>query len=79
MKFFSRFGELESAYVIKHPKNSKSKGFGYVVTQTLDLAQRLHDKKHIKIGSKTILIRFHIKNFKKQNREKKKSLRKKSV
>jgi RNA recognition motif-containing protein len=39
--FFSQFGEVESAYIIKERNTSVSKGFGYVITKDLSLADYL--------------------------------------
>lgn len=42
---FSRFGELEIAYVVKHKKTGKSKGFGY-----LCFIERQHTEEVLRIG-----------------------------
>jgi RNA recognition motif-containing protein len=44
LKIFSEFGEIEQAYIVRNPKKGYSKGFGYVVTKTVQLANELHEK-----------------------------------
>ena len=39
--FFSRFGKISMAYVVKHHKDKKSKGFGFISFETKEDRDRL--------------------------------------
>lgn len=39
--FFSRYGELEIAYVVNHKKTGKSKGFGYICYKDTKITERV--------------------------------------
>lgn len=34
--YFFKFGEIEKAYVVKNPKTSKTRGFGFVIFHSID-------------------------------------------
>ena len=45
--YFLKFGEVEKAYVVKNPKTSKTRGFGFVVFKKIEdfekvMAQEVH-------------------------------------
>jgi len=42
-RIFSKYGSIEQAYIVKHPSKGYSKGFGYLVTGSIELANELHE------------------------------------
>jgi hypothetical protein len=39
--YFVEFGEVEKAYVVKNPKTSKTRGFGFVVFRNIDVFEKV--------------------------------------
>lgn len=52
--FFSQFGPVEIAYIIKHHKDSKSKGFGFVSFFNKEDKERALSHKDLEINNKVI-------------------------
>ena len=55
-QFFSKFGETESAYIVKSNKNGLSRGFGYVTFKEVGPAEQLLKKGEIEILNHMINI-----------------------
>lgn len=54
--FFSKFGQIESAYIVKSNKNGLSRGFGYITFQEIGPAENLLKKGQIEIMSHSVKI-----------------------
>lgn len=54
--YFSTFGEMESAFIIKDRKTKISKGFGYVITKELSLANKLAETNSFDLPDGTHLV-----------------------
>lgn len=52
--FFSRYGELEIAYVVKHKKTGKSKGFGYICFKDTRVTEKILSIGEFSINGKTV-------------------------
>jgi len=63
---FSEHGNVEDAYIIKNRTTGKSKGFGYVVYEKEEEAERMIEKKTLKFKRKKIWIKLHEKPNKKK-------------
>lgn len=53
-KFFSQFGEVKMAYVVKHHKDQKSKGFGYVCYTSKEVKEQVLRMKMVEFNGKVV-------------------------
>ena len=64
---FSKFGAIQQAYTIQKnnsPAKGKERAFGYVITESSDLAEYLIQLGKLKIGNDIIVIKRHKENRK---------------
>lgn len=57
---FSRFGEIEQAYIVYNPRTHKSRGFGYVLTKSVELAEQLDSEGIQQIEKTTLIVKMHV-------------------
>lgn len=69
-EYFSTFGSIQKAYVVKDFKNGNTRGFGFVIFQTLDGYERVlrHSKPHIIYGKE-----IHVRETQSRREEKEKN------
>ena len=56
---FSKYGNVEDAYIIINRLTKQSKGFGYVIYETNEEAEKMIDRKILKFKKKKIWIKLH--------------------
>lgn len=60
--FFKKFGEIDSAYIVYDKITNNSRQFGYVMTETQELAEKIHKMKEIEVEGQTLFVRKHMSN-----------------
>lgn len=68
--YFSQFGELESAFIVKDFKTQKSLSYGYIIFKNLsEMHKTLNYKGHLLQGRELVLEKFLGKQGKRRNNE----------
>lgn len=70
---FAQYGDVEDAYIIKNRVTGRSKGFGYVVYESVEDAEKMIKIKSLKFQRKKIWIKLHVKPNKAEKIEKAKN------
>ena len=70
-KFFSQFGGIESAFIIRERKTKVSRGFGYVITNEIDLANKIAEMNSFDISDSEHIVAWIHKARKPKNQSNK--------